>query len=158
LEPTQPVPENEPETAAATAEASPPELEAEPPPEPWTAERVIEWNAYYDLYVMAAALLLVLIVSCNYVAETHIFSPLKAGQLIATRSAPLTTDEFSYTVGGRPWVNVPWLFQWASAALYNLVYGLVPTDPNDQTANRARADQIAIGALVVLDALVRMAT
>ena len=32
-----------------------PETEAEPPPEPWTPERVSEWNAYYDFYVKLAA-------------------------------------------------------------------------------------------------------
>src|SRR5262249_39442587 len=53
---------------------------------------------------------------------------------------------------------VPWLFQWSHAALYNFVYGLVPTDPNDQTANRGKADQIAVGGLVVVGALVRLAT
>ena len=39
------------------------EDEAEPAPEPWTAERVSEWNAYYDVYVMLAALLLAFVVS-----------------------------------------------------------------------------------------------
>src|SRR5262245_52853581 len=140
-EATQPVPEVEPGEATAGAEAPAPqppepEPEAEPPPEPWTPERVSEWNAYYDRYVMAAALLLTLVVSCNYVADTHIFADVKAGQLIAERSAPPRTDEFSYTQAGRPWVDIHWLFQLAHAALYNGVYGLVPIDPSDQTANR----------------------
>src|SRR5579883_1588641 len=157
---TQAVPENEspPATALDQAPAPDAEAEAEPPPEPWTPERVREWNAYYDVYVMAAALLLVFIVSCNYVAGPHIFADLKAGQLIHERSGPVRTDEFSYTEAGQRWVDVPWLFQWASAGLYNFVYGLVPTDPIDPTANRARAEQIAIGTLVVLDALIRLAT
>src|SRR5438552_2936906 len=147
-EATQAIPENDLPEAPASDQAPAPEGEAEPPPEPWTPERVSEWNAYYDIYVMAAALLLAFIVSCNYVAESHIFSHLKAGQLIAARSGPVLTDEFSYTEGGQRWVDVPWLFQWASAALYDFVYGLVPTDPTDPTANRDKADQIAIGTLV----------
>jgi tetratricopeptide (TPR) repeat protein len=157
-EETQAVPENEPQEAAAPAPEAATGPEAAAPPEPRTPERVSEWNAYYDIYVMAAALLLAFVVSCNYVAESHIFSHLKTGQLINARSAPLMTDDFSYSESGRRWVDVPWLFQWAAAALYNFVYGLVPTDPTDPTANREKADQIAIGALVILDALVRLAT
>lgn len=155
---TQPVPENEVEKTASTIESQPPEGEAELPPEPWTPERVNEWNAYYDLYVMAATLLLAFVVACNSLSDSSVFSHLKAGQLIQERSRPLVSDEFSYTEAGQPWVDLPWLFQWSHAALYNLVYGMVPEDPLDVTANRARADQIAIGSLVILDALVRLTT
>ena len=158
----QTVPKNdavppEPETAAAGTEG---EADAPPPPEPepWTPERVSEWNAYYDRYVMGAALLLALVVSCNYATDSRIFLHLKAGQLIGERTAPVTTDEFSYTEEGQPWVNVPWLFQWSHAALYDVVYSAVPVDPDDQTANRRQADRIAIGALGLLDALVRLVT
>jgi tetratricopeptide (TPR) repeat protein len=153
---TQSVPENEAQKSASTIEAPPPEVEVEPPPEPWTPERVIEWNAYYDRYVMAATLLLAFIVSCNYVADSSIFAHLKAGQLINDRSGPLLTDEFSYTETGRRWVDLSWLFQWSHSALYNFIHGLVPIDPNDPTANRERADQISIGALGILDALTRL--
>ncbi len=27
------------------------------------------------------------------------------------------------------WVDVPWLFQWSHAALYDAVYNFVPVDP-----------------------------
>ena len=57
-----------------------------------------------------------------------------------------------------PWVNIPWLFQWGHAALYNLIYSLVPVTAGDETANRGSAEQVAIGALVVLSALMRLAT
>src|SRR6202044_2603867 len=70
---TQSVPQNEAEKSASTIEAPPPAAEAAPPPEPWAPERVIEWNAYYDLYVMAATLLLVFIVACNFVSDSSIF-------------------------------------------------------------------------------------
>ena len=53
-------------------------------------------------------------------------------------------------------MDLSWLFQWSHAALYNFVHGLVPVDPNDPTANRERADQIAVGALGLLDALMRL--
>jgi len=157
-ETTQPVPENETLSATATEEAPAPEAEAEPPPEPWTPERVSEWNAYYDFYVKLAALLLVFMVSCNYVTDSHVWLHLKTGQLIADQGSPVTTDVFSYTQSGRPWVDVPWLFQWAHAAIYELVQHLVPVNPTDPTANRANAEQIAVGVLVVLDALARLAT
>ena len=100
-----------------------------PEPEPWTPERVNEWNAYYDRYVMGAALLLALVVACNYVTDSRLFLHLRAGQLIGERKAPLTTDEFSYTQEDQTWVDVPWLFQWTHAALYDLVYSNVPVDP-----------------------------
>src|SRR5262249_48594385 len=129
----QSVPENEPE-AAPTTEAPAAGEEAEPPPEPWTAERVSEWNAYYDIYVMAATVLLALVVACNFVSESQFFSHLKVGQLINERMSPVLTDEFSYTETGRRWVNVPWLYQWAHAALYNMFYSMVPVDPADPTA------------------------
>jgi tetratricopeptide (TPR) repeat protein len=153
---TQSVPENDAEKSTSTIEAPPPEAEPEPPPEPWTPERVIEWNAYYDLYVLAATLLLAFVVSCNYVSDSSIFAHLKAGQLINDRTGPLLTDEFSYTEAGQTWVDLAWLFQWSHSALYNFIHGLVPIDPNDPTANRERADQIAVGALGVVDALTRL--
>jgi tetratricopeptide (TPR) repeat protein len=159
---TQSVPESESVPAAQAAEAADTDGQAGPPPapepEPLTPERISEWNAYYDRYVMGAALLLALIVSCNYVADSSLFLHLRTGKLIAERTAPVTTDEFSYTEAGQRWVDVPWLFQWSQAALYDLVYNTVPVDPLDQTANRTKADRIAIGALGLLDALVRLAT
>ena len=135
-----------------------PESEAAPPPEPWTAERVSEWNAYYDFYVKSAVLLLVFIASCNYVKDSHLWLHLKTGQMIADQGSPVRTDVFSYTVNGQSWTDLPWLFQWSQAAIYKLVLGLVPVNPTDPTANRESAEQIAIGTLVVLSALVRLAT
>ena len=88
-ETTQPVPDiDELPAAADAATATEPEAAPAPRPEPWTPERVSEWNAYYDLYVMGAVLLLALIVSCNYVADSSIFLHLKAGKLIGERIGP----------------------------------------------------------------------
>jgi tetratricopeptide (TPR) repeat protein len=158
----QTVPETDLASSTATATAiepgSAPLPEAELPPEPWTSERVSEWNAYYDLYVMWAALLLAFMVSCNYVADSQFWLHLKSGELIAERAAPVMTDTFSYTEDGRPWVNVPWLFEWLHAALYKFVYGLVPVNPLDLTANRAGAEQVAVGTLVGLTAFLRLLT
>jgi tetratricopeptide (TPR) repeat protein len=155
---SQSVPENDIASATATEETVAPETEAAPPPEPWTAERVSEWNAYYDFYVKSAVLLLVFITSCNYAKDSHLWLHLKTGQLIADQGSPVTTDVFSYTANGQPWTDLPWLFQWSQAALYKLVVSLVPVNPTDPTANRESAEQIAVGILVVLSALVRLAT
>ena len=155
---SQPVPENDVASATATEETLAPETEAAPPPEPWTAERVSEWNAYYDFYVKSAVLLLVFITSCNYARDSHLWLHLKTGQMIADQGSPLTTDVFSYTSNGQPWTDVPWLFQWSQAALYKLVLGFVPVNPTDPTANRETAEQIAVGTLAVLSALIRLAT
>ena len=152
-ETAQPIPENDNESLATTSDTAVLEEDVEPPPEPWTPERVNEWNAYYDFYVKLAALLLVFMVSCNYVTDTQLWLHLKTGQLIAAQGWPIKTDVFSYTEYGRPWVDSAWLFQWIHAAIYKLVNDLVPVNPADPTANRASAEQIAVGTLTVLSAL-----
>ena len=159
LETTQPIPENQHDSPVTDAETAVLDTEAEPPPEPWTPERVIEWNAYYDLYVKLAALLLVFMVSCNYVSDSQVWLHLKSGQLIAEQRWPIKTDVLSYTEYQRPWIDIHWLFQWVNATIYKLVNELVPVNPADPTANRASAEQIAVGSLVVVSAaLVRLAT
>jgi tetratricopeptide (TPR) repeat protein len=160
-ETTQPVPDEETHKAAAPEEAAAVtdgEAEAEPEPEPWTPERVLEWNAYYDIYVMLAVLLLAFIVAAVRINTSAIWSHLKAGELIAAQAAPLTSDPFSYSQPGARWVDVPWLFQLGHASVFKLVRDLVPTDPVDPTANRAAAEQIAVGVLIALNALARLLT
>ena len=158
---SQPVPEEEtlksaaPDDSAAAAEN---EADAEPEPQPWTPERVSEWNAYYDIYVMLAVLLLAFVVAAVRINNSSVWTHLKTGELMAAQMAPLTSDPFSYTEPGRRWVNIPWLFQWGHAALFKLVRDLVPTDPVDPTANRAAAEQIAVGVLIALNALARLLT
>ncbi|MFO0892493.1 MAG: hypothetical protein U0790_25540 [Isosphaeraceae bacterium] len=134
--------------------------EMEPEPIPWTPERVLEWNNYYDIYVMLAALLLVLVGSAVRVDENNpmIWSHLKAGELIGQQTAPLFSDPFSYAAAGERWVDIPWLFQWGHSAVYQFVKGMVPVDRNDPTANLESADQIAVGVLVGLNALARLLT
>jgi tetratricopeptide (TPR) repeat protein len=152
------IPVDDPASAAAGAPLPEEGEEAEPAPEPMTPERVSQWNAYYDVYVKWAGLIFVFIVACNYVTDSHVWLHLKTGQMIAKQSYPVTTDVFSYTEAGQPWFNVPWVFQWAHAVLYDFSYGLVPVDTADPTANRARAEQIAMGTIIVLDALIRFLT
>jgi len=141
-----------------TAAAEPLDVEPEPEPEPWTPARVTEWNAYYDLYVMGAALLLAFVVSAVLANNAPLWSNLKVGRQIIAQSSPVVRDAFSYTEEGKRWVNIPWLFQASHAAVHDLAASLVPTDPDDPTANRASAARIAVGALVALAALARLAT
>ena len=164
-EASPPVPEEEstrPGTAddaaaAATADA---DAESQPEPQPWTPERVSEWNAYYDIYVMLAVLLLAFVVSAVRVDENNplLWTHLKTGELTAQQGYPVVSDSFSYSETGARWVNIPWLFQWSHAAIFNLVRNLVPADPADPTANQTPAEQLAIGVLIGINALVRLLT
>ena len=163
-EASPPVPEAVTDPSAAVDEAPAavtPEVEAEPeaePPQPWTAERVSEWNAYYDVYVFLSVLLLTFVVAAVRINSSNFWTHLKTGELIAAQSAPIVADPFSYTVPGARWVDIPWLFQWSHAAVYKFVNDLVPADQADPTANRGAAEQIAVGTLIALNALARLLT
>ncbi|MHB1559283.1 MAG: hypothetical protein ACYC61_17675, partial [Isosphaeraceae bacterium] len=153
------VPEKEPVAGAPDAGVPEAAVEQAPPvpePEPWTPERVIEWNAYYDRFVVFAVLLLTLGVACNYVTNSQFFLHLRTGQLIAENGGPLKGDEYSYTEAGRGWVDANWLFEWVHSGLYGLTYNWVPADPADVTASRPEADRIAVSALGLLNAIVYM--
>src|ERR1700735_3826888 len=54
---TEPPVPGDPQTDTPT-----PEVKA---PEPWTATKVLEWNAYYDIYVALGVLLLAFLSSAN---------------------------------------------------------------------------------------------
>ncbi len=146
-------------TTSSEAEASG-DAESEPEPIPWTPERVLEWNAYYDIYVMLAVLLLAFVVSAVRVDENNplLWTHLKAGELTAGQGHPIVVDSFSYLSNGARWVNIPWLFQLSHAAIFKLVRDLIPADPADPTANQTPAEQIAIGVLIAINALVRLLT
>lgn len=140
--------------AVAVAETPP------PAPEPWTGERVREWNAYYDLYVVLGVVLLVFVASANKISHSSIWSQLKSGQVMAAKGVPvpLVADPFSYTMQGKRWINIPWLFEWSHALLYDGAYRLVPPDNNDVISPTRRSEQVGAGALVGLTALIRVAT
>ena len=76
---------------------------------------------------------------------------LKVGETIVKRGAPLTTDIFSFTEQGRPWVNVPWLYEVGSHLVYTAGRSLFSADP-------VVGDQIGAGLLIGLNALVRALT
>ena len=121
-----------------------------PPPVPWTAERVAEWNRYYDLYVVAGVLALVFLGSAHKITISTIWPQIQAGRLALTELWPPTRDLFSYTAAGARWVNIPWIFEVASAGLYDLGLGLGKTPE--------RGEQVAAGLLVGLSATLRAAT
>lgn len=122
----------------------------EPAPEPWvwTPERVADWNAYYDLYVVGLVVVLVFIASATPITNSTIWTLLQSGRLTAEQGSPVVKEPFLYAKQGRPWANVSWLYQWASYQVYALVGGLdIP-----------RPDQYAAGVLTGLNALVRAMT
>src|SRR6478609_6344109 len=82
-------PMNQPETPESPAEdeaRTVPEADAgeaaapaEPEPEPWTPDRVLEWNRYYDLYLAGGVLLLVFVTAVHTIASPLIWPLLEAG-------------------------------------------------------------------------------
>jgi hypothetical protein len=144
------------DASAETAEAPP-----APQPEPWTEERAAEWNAYYDLFIAAGLLLLVFFVSSNKITNPLIWTQLRAGQIMAEQGRPLTTDVFSFAgedQGGRPWVNIPWAFEWGAYKLYKLGVDLSPRNPQEMTKSLAQSEQVGAILLIAVTALVRLAT
>src|SRR4051812_33262600 len=86
-----PLPPAQPEAPAddATDALNP---EAEAAPEPITPERALEWNRYYDRYVVGGVLLLIFLVSAHKIAATNssIWTHLKAGEVTVRNGAPIT--------------------------------------------------------------------
>jgi tetratricopeptide (TPR) repeat protein len=153
----EPIPRSEP-ARGATAEAAEAPQPEEPKPEPWTAERVSEWNAYYDVYVVLGVLLLTFLASANKITHSSLWNQLQIGREIAAKSAPVLQDTLSYTQEGSTWVNIPWLFEWGHAVVHKAAYDLTPINPGEPIASAAKADQVAAGTLVALDALARLLT
>ncbi|MHC5537715.1 tetratricopeptide repeat protein [Singulisphaera rosea] len=148
------------ETPASATGGDTPNVEAEPEPKPvpWTAERVAEWNAYYDLYVVLGVLLLAFVTSANKISHSTIWTYLKTGEEIVAKSAPVVTDQFSFTEAGHTWVNIPWLFEVGHAVLFRGAAQLISIDPADPMTSAQRGEQLGAQVLVALTALIRVAT
>lgn len=157
---------------AASTKAAPESTAAETPeapaPEPWTAEKVSEWNRYYDIYVVLAVLLLAFLGSVNLVTQASLWTHLQAGRELSTKFDP-TADNFSYTEGDHHWVHITWLSDLIHYQVYNLIAGFAPADatalpaPGAAPGAEPRPDpsmgeQWGAGGLTILDALVRAAT
>lgn len=146
-------PADEAELSGAVAEV---ETEEPVEPEPWTPERVLEWNAYYDLYVVLGVLLLAFLGSSNLITTSTTWAQLRVGRLIAETGGPVTAEPFALVQSGQPWVNIPWLQELASWLVFRTVSGLA-SDP-DPTLLAAKAEQFGAAALVALTALIRALT
>ena len=140
-------------------ESAEPAVADVPAPEPWTAQRVFEWNAYYDIYVAAFVILLVFFISANKIQAINsgIWSLLQAGRQIATTGSPVVTDSTSIAGESLRWVNIPWLYEVSHYGLFEAVASLAPRPEAGLPVNKVSnpRDQYGAGALVALDALVR---
>ena len=103
--------------------------EAEAPaPEPWTPQRVFEWNRYYDLYVAGFVVLLAFLGTANKIpARTRgsgrCSRPADRSSRPGLRSSP--TRRRSPAKGQR-WVNIPWLYELSHYAIYEGAASLAP--------------------------------
>ena len=142
---------------AASTEA---EAEAETPaPEPWTPQRVLEWNRYYDLYVAGFVVLLAFLGTANKIPAINsaIWSLLQAGRQIAATGMPVVTDSTSIAGEGRRWVNIPWLYELSHYALYEGAASLAPRPDIGAPPPRVSGPRelYGVGALIALDSLSR---
>lgn len=143
-------PEVQEQTAESADSATAPEVAAAPaPPEPWTPERVLEWNRYYDLYVCAGVVLLVFLAACHKIIGPSIWTSLQVGRMISEHG-PVKADPFSFSMYGQPWVNISWLF----ALLMSQVYGLAAKFAGAAMS----AEQVGAITLVSINATVRALT
>ena len=153
----------DPKTADSHPEAPPPEVKVA---EPWTAAKVIEWNAYYDKYVAVGVVLLAFFASANRIGQSSVWAHLQSGRAIAAGTSP-TVDPFSYSQPDARWVHTSWLSDLGHFQLFRLAAGLLPSDPltrgaaDDPAAIEARrahaasSEQWGAAALVALDAGLR---
>ena len=152
-----PEPSSAGSTASTTAEKA--VVAAKPAPVPWTPELALEWNRYYDLYVMAGVLLLVFFASAVPISNPNIWPMLRAGEDTIDKLAPVVTDSYSYTATGKRWVNIPWLFEVANAGVYRIAARFVPVDPKTGiSTDSSKAIRFGATALVLLTALIRVLT
>ena len=154
-------------TTATTSDAPP----AKKPPEPWTPQKVREWNAYYDKYVALGVLLLVFLGSFNKLANPSVWSHLQAGRELSTSFAP-TVDRFSITESGHRWVNVSWLSDLIHYEVFQLGASfarpseVAPANPAAEAPEirelrrreAAKSEQAGATAIIGLDATIRMLT
>jgi hypothetical protein len=119
------------------------------PPEPWTPEKVVEWNRYYNLYVAAGLLVLAFVTSISLLEDSSIWASLRSGLYTVSNGFPATKDPFSYTVEGSRWINLGWAYETASYVVYGLGATFAPAD---------KTEQYGASAVTILHAIVRLAT
>ncbi len=119
------------------------------PPEPWTAEKVVEWNRYYNLYVAAGLLVLAFVTSLSLVEDSSVWSSLRSGAYTLSNGFPATKDPFSYTAEGSRWINLGWAYEAVSYVVYGLGGSFAPAE---------KTEQYGASAVTILHAIVRFAT
>lgn len=74
-----------------------------------------------DFMLRAFVLLLAALLACTEVAETATLVHIKTGQFLSANGwLPPGQDVFSFTVDGRPWYNLTWLFDLALAGMFSI--------------------------------------
>jgi tetratricopeptide (TPR) repeat protein len=121
----------------------------ETPKEPWTAEKVVEWNNYYNIYVVIGLMFLAVVTSLNYLEDSSIWASLRSGEITLSQGFPLTRDTLSFTSEGRRWVNLGWAFDAVSAAVFGI---------GASFASESNAERYGAAAVTILHSVVRLLT
>ena len=87
--------------------------------EPLTPEMVEDEAIRGDFVMKWAVILLAVLLGCTLIVETATLVHVKTGQYLASHGfLPPAKDVFSYTAVDRQWVNLAWLFDLISSAVY----------------------------------------
>ncbi|MFM7128425.1 MAG: hypothetical protein ACKO0V_03595, partial [bacterium] len=111
---------NEPTEGTPLDENAQTEASPEVVKEPWTAEKVVEWNNYYNLYVATALLILAVVTSLNYLDDSLVWASLRTGETTLNNGFPPTRDTFSLIAENTRWVNLGWGFDTVAALTYKI--------------------------------------
>lgn len=117
--------------------------------EPWTTEKVVEWNNYYNLYVALALLILAVVTSLNYLDDSLVWASLRTGETTLQNGFPPTRDAFSLIAENQRWVNLGWGFDTVSALAYKVGRSI---------ASNENAEKWGVAAITVFHSIVRLAT
>lgn len=140
---------NEPKEGTPLDENAQVEAPPEAVKEPWTTEKVVEWNNYYNLYVALALLILAVVTSLNYLDDSLVWASLRTGETTLKNGFPPTRDTFSLIAENQRWVNLGWGFDTVSALAYKLGSSLASADI---------AEKWGVAAITIFHAVIRLAT
>lgn len=108
----------------AALQAGPPD-EGLPEWEPLTPELVEDEAIRGDFVIRWVVVGLALLLGISQIAETRTLVHVKNGIYLLNHGVlPGSKDVFSYTANDRKWVNLPWLFDILSGAVYSLGGGI----------------------------------
>lgn len=89
--------------------------------EPLTPEMVEDEAVRGDFVMKWAVILLAVLFGCTLIVETSTLVHVKTGQYLASHGfLPPAKDVFSSSAAERPWVNLNWLFDLVSSAVYGV--------------------------------------